>query len=124
MIDYVCRHWNEADAGIWEVRGPPSHHLHWRLMCWVALDRAIRLVSKRSLAAPFTRCGRRVLGVFVLVWECLARAGRMDETRRIFEKLLRYADHLQLYAEEFDERAKLIGNFLQGYTHLALVSAD
>ena len=55
--------------------------------------------------------------------ECLARAGRMDEARMIFEKLLKYANHLQLYAEEFDERAKLTGNFPQGFTHLALVSA-
>ena len=55
--------------------------------------------------------------------ECLARAGRMDEARMLFEKLLKYANHLQLYAEEFDERAKLTGNFPQGFTHLALVSA-
>ncbi len=55
--------------------------------------------------------------------ECLARAGRMDEARLLFEKLLGYANHLQLYAEEFDTRARPIGNFPQGFTHLALISA-
>ncbi|MET0265649.1 MAG: glycoside hydrolase family 15 protein [Duganella sp.] len=204
VIDYVARHWNEADAGIWEIRGPARHHLHSRLMCWVAMDRAIRLASKRSLAAPFARWikvrnqihddiwknfwdeqaghfveerGSKYLDAAMLLmplvrfvsatdprwlatldaigseltddgmvyrylrddglpgkegafsacsfWyvECLARAGRMDEARHIFEKLLRYANHLQLYAEEFDERARLMGNFPQAFTHLALVSA-
>jgi len=204
VIDYVARHWKEPDAGIWEIRGPARHHLHSRLMCWVAMDRAIRLASKRSLAAPFTRWikvrnaihddiwknfwdeelghfveerGRKELDASMLLmplvrfvgatdprwlatldaigkkladdgmvyrykrddglpgqegafsacsfWyvECLARAGRMDEARQLFEKLLRYANHLQLYAEEFDERARLMGNFPQGFTHLALVSA-
>ena len=41
----------------------------------------------------------------------------------IFKKLLKYTNHLQLYAEEFDERAKSIGKFPQGFRHLALVSA-
>ncbi|MCO5731474.1 glycoside hydrolase family 15 protein [Rhizobium sp. SSA_523] len=55
VIDYVCEHWEEPDAGIWEMRREPQHFLHSRLMCWVAVDRAIRLASKRSLAAPFGR---------------------------------------------------------------------
>ena len=37
------------------MRRGPQHFLHSRLMCWVAVDRAIRLASKRSLAAPFSR---------------------------------------------------------------------
>ncbi len=52
IVDYVIDHWHEADAGIWEVRGEPRHFLHSRLMCWVALDRAIRLALQRSLTAP------------------------------------------------------------------------
>ena len=55
VIDYVCEHWRDADAGIWEMRREPQHFLHSRLMCWVAVDRAIRLANKRSLAAPFAR---------------------------------------------------------------------
>ncbi|KQM93923.1 glucoamylase [Sphingomonas sp. Leaf22] len=52
IIDHVIAHWQEPDAGIWEMRGEPRHFLHSRLMCWVALDRAIRLAKKRSLPAP------------------------------------------------------------------------
>ncbi|MFU9138189.1 glycoside hydrolase family 15 protein [Erwinia tasmaniensis] len=55
MIDYLCDNWNQPDAGIWEMRGEPQHFLHSRLMCWVALDRAIRLGEKRSLEVPWTR---------------------------------------------------------------------
>ena len=55
VVDRVCDIWNEPDAGIWEMRSEPTHQLHSRLMCWVAVDRAIRLAQKRSLAAPFGR---------------------------------------------------------------------
>ncbi|OON38851.1 glucoamylase [Izhakiella australiensis] len=55
MIDYLCENWQQPDAGIWEMRGEPEHFLHSRLMCWVALDRAIRLGEKRSLAMPYQR---------------------------------------------------------------------
>jgi GH15 family glucan-1,4-alpha-glucosidase len=52
MVDHVCRHWREPDEGIWEIRDEPRHFLHSRLMCWVALDRAVRLAAKRSLPGP------------------------------------------------------------------------
>jgi len=55
MIDYVSENWDQPDAGIWEIRGKPQHFLHSRLMCWVALDRAIRLGEKRSLSFPYDR---------------------------------------------------------------------
>ncbi|QQA44190.1 glycoside hydrolase family 15 protein [Pelagovum pacificum] len=51
-VDWVSDNWNEPDEGIWEIRGEPRHHLHSRLMCWVAIDRALRLARKRSLPAP------------------------------------------------------------------------
>lgn len=41
--DLVCRLWTEPDAGIWEVRSAPAHFTHSKMMCWVALDRALRL---------------------------------------------------------------------------------
>jgi len=53
VVDHVCEVWQEPDAGIWEARSEPQEHLHSRLMCWVAVDRALRLAQKRSLAAPF-----------------------------------------------------------------------
>ncbi|PSJ36248.1 glycoside hydrolase family 15 protein [Allosphingosinicella deserti] len=52
LVDHVIGHWQEPDAGIWEMRSQPRHFLHSRVMCWVALDRAIRLAKKRSLPAP------------------------------------------------------------------------
>jgi GH15 family glucan-1,4-alpha-glucosidase len=55
VVDHVCEVWQQPDAGIWEIRSEPREHLHSRLMCWVAVDRAVRLAQKRSLAAPFAR---------------------------------------------------------------------
>ncbi|HET6173823.1 MAG TPA: trehalose-phosphatase [Gaiellales bacterium] len=43
IVDAVERRWEEPDHGIWEVRRPPRHHVHSRAMCWMAVDRAIRL---------------------------------------------------------------------------------
>ena len=42
----VSRIWHEPDAGIWEVRSQPEHFTQSKMMCWVALDRAIRLAER------------------------------------------------------------------------------
>jgi GH15 family glucan-1,4-alpha-glucosidase len=55
LIDWVCSHWNQPDEGIWEVRGGRQEFLFSRLMCWVAVDRGIRLARSRSFPAPFDR---------------------------------------------------------------------
>ena len=55
LIDWVCAHWRQPDEGIWEVRGGRQEFLFSRVMCWVAIDRAIRLASKRSFPAPLER---------------------------------------------------------------------
>jgi GH15 family glucan-1,4-alpha-glucosidase len=55
--------------------------------------------------------------------ECLTRAGRIDEARTIFERMLGYANHLGLYAEGIGLHGEALGNFPQAFTHLSLVSA-
>jgi GH15 family glucan-1,4-alpha-glucosidase len=55
--------------------------------------------------------------------EALARAGRAEEARFIFEKMLTYANHLGLYAEETGPRGEALGNFPQAFTHIGLISA-
>jgi GH15 family glucan-1,4-alpha-glucosidase len=48
----VCRRWREPDHGIWEIRGGRRHHTYSKAMCWVALDRLIRLHEAGHLRAP------------------------------------------------------------------------
>lgn len=55
LIDWVCKNWRRKDEGIWEVRGPRQEFLYSRLMCWVAVDRGIRLAQKRSFPAPLDK---------------------------------------------------------------------
>jgi len=208
VADQVCEIWNQKDVGIWEMRGEQHHFLHSRLMCWVALDRAIRLASKRSLPAPFARWDQTRQAIYADIWsnfwneerghfvqhigstaldgsmllmplvrfvaatdprwlstlqaiqkslvrdgmvyryrnddnaidglqgtegafaacsfwyvECLARAGQVEKAHLEFEQLLRYANPLGLYAEEFDSQARHLGNTPQALSHLALISA-
>ena len=49
--------------------------------------------------------------------------GRLDEARLAFEKMLTYANHLGLYAEQISRAGEQQGNFPQALTHLALISA-
>ncbi len=55
--------------------------------------------------------------------DALARSGRLEQARYVFEKMLTYANHLGLYAEEIDPTGAQLGNFPQAFSHLALISA-
>ena len=52
LTDWVREHWREKDEAIWEVRGGRRQFTYSKLMCWVALDRALRLADKRSFPSP------------------------------------------------------------------------
>lgn len=216
-LDWLCQNWTREDEGIWEVRGGRRHFVYSKLMCWVALDRGLRLSHKRSLPADhlkwltmrdrlyeeiMTKGWDESRGVFVQSYgsdsldasnlimplvrfisptdprmlstleainrppsegglvsdglvhrydaatgmdgltgtegtfnmcsfwlvEALARAGRtdrrkLDEAQLLFERMLGYANHLGLYAEETGDSGEALGNFPQAFTHLALISA-
>jgi GH15 family glucan-1,4-alpha-glucosidase len=207
VIEWICENWDQADEGIWEVRGGRQHFTYSRLMSWVALERAIRIATQRGLPARHREWrGERdriyheitargwheerqafvqhydtdVLDASVLMmplvkfvaptdprwlstldamgqelvsdslvyrynveaspdglegeegtfsictfWyvEALALAGRLDEAQLAFEKMLTYANHLGLYAEQIGHTGEALGNFPQAFTHLALISA-
>jgi GH15 family glucan-1,4-alpha-glucosidase len=55
MADQTCERWREPDFGIWEVRGGARHFLYSKLMCWVALDRAIKLAEQTQAEADIRR---------------------------------------------------------------------
>jgi GH15 family glucan-1,4-alpha-glucosidase len=162
LIDWVCEHWQEPDDGIWETRGGRKRFTHSRLMCWVAVDRAMRIATNRGLPADLARWTEARNDIFAWImargwserrqafvhrydpatapdglqgaegtfsmcsfWyvECLARAGYVEEAQLVFEKMLTYANHLGLYAEQIGSSGELLGNFPQAFTHLGLISA-
>ncbi|MEU4317293.1 glycoside hydrolase family 15 protein [Nocardia fluminea] len=55
--------------------------------------------------------------------EALARTGRLQQARYAFEKMLTYANHVGLFAEEIGPSGEQLGNFPQAFTHLALIAA-
>lgn len=216
-LDWLCEHWQQPDEGIWETRGGRRQFVYSKLMCWVALDRGLRLADKRSFPADRTRwlnvrdqiyedilqrgwnAERRAFvqhydsnvldasnlimplvfflspndprmldtlaainrppkrgglvsdglvyrydsetgedglhgreGTFNMCtfWlvEALARAGRferakLDEARLLFERMMGYANHVGLYAEQIGAGGEALGNFPQAFSHLALISA-
>ncbi|MCI4366551.1 MAG: glycoside hydrolase family 15 protein [Thermoplasmata archaeon] len=79
LADRTTELWSLPDSGIWEIRGPPAHHVHSKLMCWVALDRAIRLAEIFGETGPVERWRRVEAGIRATI---LARG--YDEGRQSF----------------------------------------
>ncbi len=207
MLDWVCDNWDTPEEGIWETRGGRKDFTYGRFMCWVALDRGIRLAQLRGRPASIERWIQQrdaiyeqimargwhpergafvqhydddVLdaslllmpllgfvaprdprwlstldemdeelvsdslvyrynpsaspdglqgseGTFTLCsfWyvDALARSGRLVEAELVFEKMLTYANHVGLYAEEIGLTGEQLGNFPQAFSHLALINA-
>ena len=70
----------------------------------------------RGVEGSFTTCS------FWFI-ECLARSHQTEKAQLLFEKMLGYANHLGLYAEQLGSSGEHLGNFPQAFTHLALISA-
>jgi GH15 family glucan-1,4-alpha-glucosidase len=68
-LDWLCDNWQQPDHGIWEVRGRRRRFTYSRLMCWVALDRAIRIASSRSLPASINRWSNERDVIFAWIME-------------------------------------------------------
>lgn len=52
MLNWVCENWDQPEEGIWETRGGRQDFTYGRFMCWVALDRGIRLARRHGRPAP------------------------------------------------------------------------
>ncbi len=78
LVNWVCDHWRQPDDSIWEVRGGRRQFLYSRVLCWVAIDRGIRLALRRSFPAPLERWQRvrdRIyLNVYHEFWDEKLRA--------------------------------------------------
>ncbi|HEX3988694.1 MAG TPA: glycoside hydrolase family 15 protein, partial [Verrucomicrobiae bacterium] len=55
LVEWVCSNWRKPDDGIWEMRGGARTFLYSRAMCWVAIDRAMKIAQRRSFPAPLVR---------------------------------------------------------------------
>ena len=69
LIDWVCGHWREPDYGLWEVRIGPAEFLHSKVMCWVAIDRALKLARHRSFPAPWDPWTRTRDEIYRFIYE-------------------------------------------------------
>jgi GH15 family glucan-1,4-alpha-glucosidase len=63
LADTAARRWHETDAGMWEMRGEPRHHLSSKVLCWTALDRAVKLapaLGEHAKVDEWTKAGDEI----------------------------------------------------------------
>lgn len=77
VVDYVVDHWRDPDAGIWETRGGYRHFLYSKVMCWVALDRGVR-IAEELRAEPGGAERFRILGDEIDRWTVVREEIRAD----------------------------------------------
>lgn len=207
IVNWVAEYWEKEDQGMWEVRSDSDNFTSSLLMCWVALERGVRMATRRGRPADlgkwrdardkiherividawseklqsFTQTlnGESLDASLLLMplvkfisptdpkwlstldaigdhlahdalvdrydqdvspdglegeegsfsicsfWyvEAMARAGRVDQARLLFEKMLTYSGPLGLYSEVISPSGQQLGNYPQAFTHLALISA-
>lgn len=207
QVNFIVENWKLPDHSIWEIRGKKKEFLYSRVMCWVAMDRAIKIAELCSFPypalewrqvrdniyknifdnfwddkkqtfvqykgsesvdasmfmmpivnfiSPYSAYWQSTLkaieanlvsdvlvyrykddgtfdglsskeGTFTICsfWyvQCLAKSGETEKAMMCFEKLLGYANHLGLYAEQIGMDGQHLGNFPQAFTHLSLVTA-
>ncbi|HEX6141378.1 MAG TPA: glycoside hydrolase family 15 protein [Geminicoccaceae bacterium] len=75
LVDWVCDNWRRLDEGVWETRGGTKQFVYSKLMCWVAVDRGLRLADKRSFPCDRTRW----LGVRDRIYEDIMTHGWSEE---------------------------------------------
>jgi GH15 family glucan-1,4-alpha-glucosidase len=69
LLDWVAENWDQPEEGIWETRGGRQNFTYGRLMCWVALDRGIRLATKHGRPAPIERWHRERDAIYNQIME-------------------------------------------------------
>ena len=75
LTNWVCTNWRRKDDAIWEVRGGRRDFVYSKIMCWVAVDRALRLATKRSFPADWQRWTK----VRDQIYESVDKRGWSDE---------------------------------------------
>ena len=88
IADFAAAGWQQADAGLWEVRGENLHFTYSKVMCWVALDRALKLATMLGRRAPVKRWSRARAEIHRAVTE-LGWSTRLQSFTQSFE-----SDHL------------------------------
>jgi GH15 family glucan-1,4-alpha-glucosidase len=60
LLDHLAKTWEQPDEGIWEVRGPPQHFTHSKVMVWVAFDRAVKIRERRGSSSRVVERWRQI----------------------------------------------------------------
>ncbi|GAA0948555.1 glycoside hydrolase family 15 protein [Virgisporangium aurantiacum] len=92
LVDWVAENWDQPEEGIWETRGGRQDFTYGRLMCWVALDRGIRLATAHGRPAPLERWHRERDAVYNQImdrgWSPTRRAFRQHYASDVLDSSL------------------------------------